>query len=180
MQVEQLNFLVAIGTLGMQMLAIGLLSVFLLRKKLPDLAPVVDFTERFGMHFAFLIALASTAMSLYYSNALGFVPCWLCWLQRIFIYPQVVLFGMAIWKKDSKIADYSIALSIVGAIIALYQHYIQIGGHSLVPCPVNPGAGDCAQRILFEFGYITFPLVAFITFSLVIVLMLFVRKRSSF
>jgi disulfide bond formation protein DsbB len=177
--VTTLNLLLAIGTLGMQMFAIGLLLVYFLRERVSDLIVVSNITERYGLYLAFLITLSSTIISLYYSNILGLVPCWLCWLQRIFIYPQVILFAVAIWKKDFKIADYSIALSVVGSIISLYQHYLQMGGESVLPCPTSPGAGDCAQRFLFEFGYITFPLIAFITFMLLIVLMLFIRKRAT-
>jgi disulfide bond formation protein DsbB len=175
--VTSLNLLLGIGTLVSQGLIILLLAVFFLRKRNSDIEPVANFIERYGLHLAFLITLGSTVMSLYYSNVLGFVPCWLCWLQRIFIYPQVILFGLAIWKKESKIADYSIALSITGGIIALYQHYLQMGGESIAPCPIS--GGDCAERFLFEFGYITFPLMAFSTFALLISLMLFVRRRAT-
>ena len=43
-----------------------------------------------------------------------------------------------------------------------------------------PGAGTArrrAMRILFEFGYITFPLMAFTVFAFLVIVMLFVRER---
>ena len=97
-------------------------------------------------------------------------------MQRVFLWPQVILFLLALWKNDRSVADYSIGFSILGGIAALYQHYLQMGGGALIPCPAS-GAGDCAQRILFEFGYITFPLMSATLFAFLIVLMLFVRKR---
>ncbi len=82
---------------------------------------------------------------------------------------------MAFLKKDRGIADYSIVLSIAGAIVALYQHYLQMGGTSVLPCPAIVQAAECSQRILFEFGYITFPFVSFTAFAALIILMVFVR-----
>lgn len=173
--IESLNHLVGLGTIGMQVLAVVLFVLFLVRKDFPQLAV---FVEERGIWLALILTLVSTAMSLVYSDYFGIVPCSLCWFQRIFLYPQAVLFVIALWKKESaRIADYSIWLSIFGAVVALYQHYIQIVGEGPLPCPVS--GGDCVKRFLFEFGYITFPLVAFSAFALLIVIMLFVRKSRS-
>ena len=88
-------------------------------------------------------------------------------------------FALALRKRDSNIADYSIALSIAGGAAALYQHYLQMGGTSVLPCPASSSeAVDCAVRFVFEFGYITFPMMALTLFAFLIVLMLFVRKRA--
>ncbi len=168
-----LNHLVALGTIGMQALTLVLLFVFFFKKE----SLVAKLAGRWGMWVAFLLSLAGVAVSLVYSDYFGIIPCGLCWVQRVFLYPQVVLFALALWKKDRRIADYSIALSIFGAAVALYQHYLQMGGTSALPCPAS-GAGDCAKRFLFEFDYITFPLVAFSSFALLIVIMLFVRRHS--
>ena len=172
---ESLNQLVAWGTVGMQVLTIALLVLFFVRKSFPSLSAIV---EKWGIWFALLLALVSAGMAIYYSDFIGIVPCGLCWYQRIFLFPQAVLFLVALFKKEAaRIADYSIALSIFGGAIALYQHYIQIVGESPLPCPAS--GGDCVKRFLFEFGYITFPLVAFSVFALLIVVMMFVRRSAS-
>ena len=44
-----------------------------------------------------------------------------------FMYPQVLLLD-GYFKNDKHIADYSIGMSSVGFIIALYHYYIQLGG----------------------------------------------------
>lgn len=173
MPLETLNYWVALGTVGMQALAVLLLGLFFARKQFPSLAA---FVERWALPFALLLTLISVGMAVYYSDGIGIVPCGLCWWQRIFLFPQAVLFAAALFKKEAaRIADYSIWLSLFGGAIALYQHYIQIVGESPLPCPVS--GGDCVKRFLFEFGYITFPLVAFSVFALLIILMLFARKR---
>jgi disulfide bond formation protein DsbB len=82
----------------------------------------MEHVARVAFPLGFLISLFATIMSLYYSYYLHIAPCELCWLQRIFIYPQVVLFGMAWYKKDTGIYDYIIFLSGIGLIIATYHH----------------------------------------------------------
>lgn len=129
------------------------------------------FTVFFAKHalvFGFISALGGMAVSLFYSEVAGYAPCNLCWFQRIFLYPQVVLLGMALWKKDARVADYSIALSFIGAIIAVYHSYIQYGGSPLIPCSA---AGVCSQRFVFEYGYITIPVMALTAFVFIIFIM---------
>jgi disulfide bond formation protein DsbB len=174
MSPESLNYYLALATLVMQIAGAGFLVLFFLRKRIPDLQDIAAVLSRWGLWIGFALTLGGTILTLYYSEILGFVPCGWCWVQRVFLWPQVLLFGIALLKGDRRVADYSIAFSVVGGAAALYQHYLQMGGHSVVPCPAS-GAGDCAQRILFEFGYITFPLMAFSIFAFLIILMLFAR-----
>jgi disulfide bond formation protein DsbB len=170
--VSTLNYFLALGTIGMQVLTVVLLGLYFYAPG-GSLGVLVS---RFGVHISLALTFAASVLTLVYSEVFGFVPCGLCWLQRVFLYPQVLLLGMALWKKDVRVADYSIGLSILGALVALYQHYIQMGGAEFINCPV--AGADCAKRILFEFGYITFPLMSFSAFALLIVIMLFVRKRA--
>ena len=157
-------------------LALAFSSCIFLQKKFTDLQDISGLLSRWGLWLAFLLTLGATALTLYYSEVLGFAPCGWCWVQRVFLWPQVLLFAIALYKQERAVVDFSIAFSIFGGIAALYQHYLQMGGGALIPCPAS-GAGDCAQRILFEFGYITFPLMAATIFAFLIVLMLFIRKR---
>lgn len=173
MSLEALNYWVALGTVGMQCVTLLLLAFFFVRK---DFKALTGFVEKWGLWLAFLLTIFSIGMALYYSDFLGIIPCSLCWYQRIFLFPQAILFAIALWKKEAhRIADYSIVLSVFGAIVALYQHYIQMVGESPLPCPAS--GGDCVKRFLFEFGYITFPLISFSAFAFLIVVMLFLRAR---
>ena len=60
---------------------------------------------------SWFIALAAMLGSLYYSEIRGLAPCVLCWYQRILMYPQVLLLGLAIVKNDRGIADYILLLN---------------------------------------------------------------------
>lgn len=174
---ETLNYLIALGTIGMQVATVALLVIFFFRKSAWALR-ITKIVSDSGLWFSLLLVIAGTALSLVYSEYFGILPCGLCWLQRVFLYPQLVLFALSAPKKDHYIADYSIVLSVLGGVVALYQHYLQMGGTSTLPCPAS-GVADCAKRFLFEFDYITFPLVAFSSFALLFVVMLFVRQRRS-
>ena len=173
MTVLELNFWVALGTVGFQAASLLLLILYFLKP--PALAGMTGALEKYGILAGFLVSLAGIILSLVYSEIYGIIPCGFCWMARVFLYPQALLFGLALVKRDKGVADYSIWLSIAGALVTLYHHYLQIGGESVLPCPAA-GAVDCAKRFIFEFGYITFPLVAFSGFAFLIILMLFVRN----
>lgn len=174
--IETVNYLLAAGTLGMQVVTVALLGVFILRKRVPAFADIASAIGSWGLWIVALFSFVGSLLTLYYSEVLGVPPCDLCWWQRIFLYPQVVLFGMALWKRDTYVADYSIVLSIIGGGFALYHHALQMFPGSL-PCPAT--GVSCATRILFEFGYITYPLMAVSLFAFLIVVMLFVRANRS-
>lgn len=172
--VETYNQILGLATFVLEVFTLGILAVYFLRSRFPDLGNIGILIEKWGIWLAFASASAAVFLALFYSEVLGFVPCGLCWLMRIFMFSQVPLFAVALWKRDRGIADYSIVLSIFGIFFGLYQHYLQMGGGSILPCPAS-GGGDCAQRFLFELNYITFPLMGASLFAFLIVLMLFVR-----
>ena len=118
----------------------------------------------------FILSLVGTLMSLFYSEYVGYLPCALCWIQRIFLYPQVIIFGVALWKKDLHAHVYAVALSFVGAIVALYHSYIQLGYDELLPCPATGAFADCAKPNFIEFGFVTFPAMSLVLFLFLIML----------
>ncbi len=180
-EITTLNLVLGLGTLAMQIASIALVIVLIFRNRLPFSGDIMHIVGRYGLMLSFLLFLSGMLLSLYYSEVLGVAPCGLCWVQRIFMYPQVVLLGMALWKKETRIVDYSVALSVLGGLTALYQHFLQIGGQGFLPCPAVSltDAADCSKRIIFEFGYITFPLIAFSVFTFAIILMLYVKKHAA-
>ena len=132
-------------------------------------------TRFFGKNailFSFIVALIAMLGSLFYSEIAGFEPCKLCWFQRIFMYPQVILLGIALWKKNGSPAIYnSVALSVIGAVIASYHYLLQIGVAPELPCSAVGFSAACSQRFVMQFGYITIPMMAFTAFVLIIIFM---------
>lgn len=122
---------------------------------------------------AFLVSLGAIMGSLFYSEFVGYEPCKLCWWQRTFIYPQAILFGVALWKKKTDVFLYAVPLLILSALIALYHEYIYMGGTSILPCTALGGA--CAKIYVLEFGYITIPMMS-LTVALSLLLLAFAHK----
>lgn len=165
--------ILAAGTLALNLASLLILGALLLRKReaLAQLA-------RYALPAAFALSLAASILTLVYSEAFSLAPCGLCWLERAFLYPIPVITGIALWARDTGVGKYVIGLTLPGAVIALYHHYLQMGGSALIECPAAPGAADCAQRFIFEFGYITFPWMAFSAFVFLGLLMLAARPRA--
>ena len=96
---------------------------------------------------AFLVAATSTAGSLYFSEVADFVPCHLCWYQRIAMYPLSLLLVIAAARRDRAVRWYVGPLAGVGALISTYHYLVEwfpsLEGSSVcavsVPC-TTPGS----------------------------------------
>lgn len=135
-----------------------------------------------GTHFlplTFVVALTAGAGSLFYSEIAGYAPCKLCWLQRIFMYPQIFLLGVALWKKDRAVADYSLLLSVIGGTIAAYHYLLQIGIAPPIPCSAVGVSVSCSQRFVMLFGYITIPMMALTAFALLLIFAIINKKYAT-
>ncbi len=179
MDLATLNYFAALGAIVLQAATALLFVLYLLRARTAVAAETAALLYRWAIPLALFSALLGSALTLYYSEVIGLLPCGLCWLQRAFLYPQVALYALALWTRDRGVAVYGIALSLCGLVLAVYQEYLQLGGSGVLPCPAAPGAADCAQRTVFEFGYMTFPLMAATLFCFLIVLMLYARRGQS-
>jgi disulfide bond formation protein DsbB len=124
---------------------------------------------------AFFVSLFAVTGSLFLSDFARLAPCKLCWFQRVFMFPQVILLGLAAVKNDYGVKKYVLALSITGSAIAIYHYLLQM---SPIPLPCTDEVVDCAAKQLNYFGYITIPFMSLTAFLLIIILMLFVRRRG--
>ncbi len=178
MSVADLNFILALGVVAMQLASIVLFAMWWFPKLVPNAGDVLPLVRRYGLKLALILTTLSAVMTLVYSDVLGFEPCPLCWWQRIFLYPQVFLFAMALWNEKYRetVIDSSIVLSVVGFGFALYHHALQMMPAGTLPCPAT--GPSCAQITFIEFGYVTFPMMAVALFGLLIVTGLILRSRS--
>jgi disulfide bond formation protein DsbB len=127
--------------------------------------------------FAWATAFVATLGSLYFSEVLRFIPCDLCWFQRIFMYPQVIILGIAIVRKDFTAARYSLALSIIGGMISLYHYSLQ-----KIPFfqdyAISCGRVPCTGQYINWLGFITIPFLALTAFTIIIFLSLAVMRQQ--
>ncbi len=111
--------------------------------------------------------------SLYFSNVKGFEPCILCWWQRIFMYSQIPVIAVALFKKEIDIYKYTLTLSILGIIVSIYHNLLYVG--IIKNEDFCTGGISCTSKYIEYFGFVTIPLLALIAFSVIITLSLISR-----
>ncbi len=168
--IEPFNYFLSIGAIILQIASLAIiisLSFFRSRTN-----PLLIFFKDYTFYFGFAVSIGAVALSLFYSEIIGFPPCELCWIQRIFLYPQAILFGMELYKRDRAIVDYSMVMAIFGTTVSLFHVYIENGGTSSISCVIGgPAAVSCATLYVQEFSYVTIPVMA-LTASVFIILLL--------
>ncbi len=124
----------------------------------------------------FVIASIATLGSLFFSEVMQFIPCSMCWYQRIFMYPLVVIFLLALLYPDDKVFKYSISLVVVGLFFAIYHNLLMFGiiPESVVPCVQGV---PCSTKYIDWFGFINIPFLSLISYSLIFIL-LFAGKKG--
>ena len=128
--------------------------------------------KKHSLSFILIISLLASMGSLFYSEIIGFEPCKLCWWQRIFMYPQVILLSLALIKKESSVIKYSLAMSTFGLFISAYHYLMQIGFAPSLSCDATGASVSCSQNFVLEFGYISIPLMSFSAFLLIFLITL--------
>lgn len=130
-------------------------------------AYIVTFVSQRVISISLIVALLATVGSLLYSDVIGYEPCKLCWFQRIFMYPQVVILAIAFFRKTTTAVVYSLALSVMGGLIAFYHYLLQRGVVDSAPCSAVGYGANCSEVFVMSYGYITIPLMAFSAFALI-------------
>ena len=132
-------------------------------------AKLSSFVHKYILELLFWGVMSAVVGSLIYSQIIGFPPCDLCWWQRIFMYPQALILLVAMFRKEKGVIDYLVPLSVLGAILSLYQSMVQWGfGGSVFTCTAVGSA--CAKVFVLEYSYITIPFMSFTVFTYIIAL----------
>ena len=115
------------------------------------------------LFMAWAVALASCLGSLFFSEIMGFVPCSLCWYQRIFMYPLVLVLGIGLFPLNKEVFKFSMPLVISGWIFAFYHNLLHWGiiSESLAPCTKGVA---CSTVYINWLGFITIPLLSIFSF----------------
>ncbi len=168
--IESVNYILGIGGI------LGILATLILIYDVRVSRSFAPLVARYGVLTALTLTILATILSLVYSEVFGFIPCGLCWLERMALYPQILLLALGAYYRDTLVSRYGIGLSTCGLIVSLYHYYIQMGGSQFIKCPVAGAGADCAKRFFFEFGFMTFPLMSAILFAFLIVLYVYILK----
>lgn len=128
-----------------------------------------------AMGIGLIIASFATISSLFLSEVAGFPPCKLCWYQRIFMYPQVIVLGVGLLYNDLKARLMALILSIIGALVAMYHILVQFFPASF---KCSDEIANCSLKSFTYYGFITIPVMSLTAFLAIIVVLLFSFKKS--
>jgi disulfide bond formation protein DsbB len=123
-----------------------------------------------ALWLAFAVAAVSMAGSLYLSEVAGFVPCALCWFQRIAMYPLVVILGIAAIRDDPGVTRYAAPVAAIGAFLSIWH----IGVERIPGLPSGACSLDvpCSLIYVERFGFVTIPTMALFGFLAILTLLL--------
>jgi disulfide bond formation protein DsbB len=122
--------------------------------------------EGYELWLVFLVASIATGGSLFFSEIAGFVPCELCWFQRICMYPLSIVSLLAAVTNDRRAARYLLPLPLVGAGVSVYHLLVENGVVEQARACLISAPGGCATKWIEEFGYVTIPVLALTGFAL--------------
>ena len=166
--VHYLNVFLGLGAIGLQILIVFTLSLLFFSR---GENKFLSFVKQHFIALGFFLSLAPMLFSLFYSEILNYAPCYHCWIQRIFLFPQIFLFGVAWLRKDRNIYFYSLPLLLAGLLDALYLNYLYYFNPNSAPCDAS--GVSCVQRMVSEFGgYISIPMLALTSFVSLITIVL--------
>lgn len=123
-------------------------------------------------------ALVAVCGSLFYSEVMGYVPCELCWYQRVLMYPLVIIYGIAAIKKEISIALPGLILSGIGMCVSAYHYLMQKVPAFQDAGGMCSGGAPCNVTYVDYFGFITIPFLAGIAFIVIFVLHIVLIKEQ--
>lgn len=177
--IHTINFIFA--TMGLMLLVATLTLVF--DYYINDQRWYLCYVDRYIWPLLVATSFGGVLISLLYSEVFGFVPCSLCWLQRVALYSQALISVAAFRVKDGVYFPlYGMVLSVFGFIVAVYQYIYQavpqeLLQSGLIPCLAD-GSADCSKKIMEIFGFVTFPFLSAVLFAFLFILYLHVRSQQ--
>ena len=117
---------------------------------------------------AFVVAAVATGGSLFFSEIAHFVPCELCWFQRICLYPLSITTLLMAIAGDHRAARYLLPLPLVSAGVSVYHLLVENGVVEQAKACLASAPGGCATKWINEFGYMTIPTLALTAAALLI------------
>lgn len=127
---------------------------------------------------AWLVATMAALGALFMSEIMGFAPCVLCWWQRIFMFPLVLLLALGLFPLDAKVLRYALPLAGIGLLVAGFHVLLTLGiiPEDLAPCR----QGIPCKTIQVEwFGFVTIPVLSFLAFLTINGLLLAAYRSTS-
>lgn len=141
------------------------IAAIALRNRMVWARSLVDALTPSALWLGFVVATVTTVGSLYFSEIAHFVPCELCWYQRICIYPIAATLLVAAVRRDHDVWRYVAIPAVIGLVIAAYHTQLQAFPDQATFCPTDV---PCTLRYVWEFGFVSLPFMALAAFVFVL------------
>ena len=141
------------------------------------IATARSFFAEYGLVLAAGVAVTCTLGSLYLSEVANFLPCKLCWFQRIAMYPLAVILGVAAYKKDHTVLRYVVPIAAIGASISTYHYLLERFPQIASSASCDPTA-PCTVVWIWQFHFISIPFMALSGFAAIVALLFWARPIS--
>lgn len=160
--------LAALGTIAVQ-IAIVVIIIGWIAK-----ARFISVVARHAGYILAVLFTTATALSFVYQYGLGYAPCLLCWYQRIAIIPIAILAWTANLRHSKLLQNQTLTLAVLGILVALVHVYIDVFPTGVDICGAT--GPSCLVRYVYEFGYITIPVMSLTTLAGGILLILLAKR----
>lgn len=128
---------------------------------------------------AWLQALIAMVGSLYFSEVMGYVPCNMCWYQRICMYPLVAVFTVGLLKRDGTARAYGLPLAVLGLAIAIFHNLVYYGVIAEGQIGICLASVPCTTRWFEWFGFLSIPQMSLIAFAVITACLAFMRPAPT-
>ena len=166
--VHYLNFFLGLGVIITQIFCVIALGLLFFG---PKKNVFLDFIDKHILILGFFFSFVASVFPLVYSEIINFLPCYLCWWQRIFMFPVFILFAVALWDKDRRVIRYVAPLLSLGFLVSVYHNFFYyFAENGSAPCDAS--GVSCYQHLVSEFGgYISIPMMALTAFFALLTLL---------
>lgn len=129
------------------------------------------------LFLAFATALAASLAVLFVGEVLGQAPCNLCWFQRAFMFPLVIVLAVAAFRSDANAWIYGVPLAGAGWLVAGFHTLLYAGiiPETIQPCTAS--GPSCSSADMTILGGLPLPALSLFAFTAIILFLALARRR---
>lgn len=134
--------------------------------------------QRAALWVALAQSVAATVGSLIASEIMRLPACDLCWWQRIFWYPLVVVFTVGLVRRETASSSWTaLPLAVLGWLLSVYHVLLQAGvfAEGVAPCSLDNPCTIKQSLFPAPLDVITIPMLSVAGFSLILLCLFVVR-----
>lgn len=134
-----------------------------------NMAKFSRWVDRLSLYIALAAAWTAMLGSLYFSEVKAYIPCDLCWYQRILMYPLTLILAVGISVRDKWLPRIVLPLSVIGMGVSSY-HYLLEKTDLFAKDTFCRAGVSCVTVWINWFGFVTIPFLALTAFTIITIM----------